>query len=147
MTEQIAFILKAKTRPEMADAFENLFRPYVEPSRQEPGCIEYHMLRDQQDPSLFVFFEVWADQAALDVHSALPHMAAFFEKRMDYLERVSISSGSTCSAHPALTVDQQVAAQCGQADEETTLEQQRADALTQPLPGQHAEQGWRQHQQ
>ncbi|WP_421021683.1 putative quinol monooxygenase, partial [Klebsiella pneumoniae] len=79
MTEQIAFILKAKTRPEMADAFENLFRPYVEPSRQEPGCIEYHMLRDQQDPSLFVFFEVWADQAALDVHSALPHMAAFFE--------------------------------------------------------------------
>ncbi|NVL73341.1 antibiotic biosynthesis monooxygenase, partial [Escherichia coli] len=32
MTEQIAFILKAKTRPEMADAFENLFRPYVEPS-------------------------------------------------------------------------------------------------------------------
>ena len=87
MPEQIAFILKAKTRPEMADAFENLFRPYVEPSRQEPGCIEYHMLRDQQDPSLFVFFEVWADQAALDVHSALPHMAAFFEKRMDYLER------------------------------------------------------------
>ena len=87
MTEQIAFILKAKTRPEMADAFENLFRPYVEPSRQEPGCIEYHMLRDQQDPSLFVFFEVWADQAALDVHSALPHMAAFFEKRMAYLER------------------------------------------------------------
>ncbi len=36
------------------------------------------MLRDQQDPSLFVFFEVWADQAALDVHSALPHMKAFF---------------------------------------------------------------------
>ncbi|WP_369988201.1 putative quinol monooxygenase [Pseudomonas xanthosomatis] len=87
MSQQQAFILKAKTRPEMADAFEQLFRPYVEPSRQEPGCIEYHMLRDQQDPSLFVFFEVWADQAALDVHSNLPHMQAFFEKRMDYLER------------------------------------------------------------
>lgn len=42
------------------------------------------MLRDKQDPSLFVFFEVWADKAALDVHSALPHMTAFFEKRMDY---------------------------------------------------------------
>jgi quinol monooxygenase YgiN len=87
MSQQHAFILKAKTRPEMAEAFEQLFRPFVEPSRQEPGCIEYHMLRDREDPSLFVFFEVWANQAALEVHSALPHMQAFFERRMDYLER------------------------------------------------------------
>lgn len=87
MSEQYAFILKAKTRPEKAEAFEQLFRGYVESSRQEPGCIEYHMLRDQQDPSLFVFFEVWADKPALDVHSALPHMQQFFAQRMDYLER------------------------------------------------------------
>ncbi|MDZ3995421.1 putative quinol monooxygenase [Pseudomonas sp. Teo4] len=87
MSEQYAFILKAKTRPEQSEAFEALFRAYVEPSRQEPGCIEYHMLRDKEDPSLFVFYEVWASKAALDVHSALPHMREFFEKRMDYLER------------------------------------------------------------
>jgi len=87
MNEQYAFILKAKTRPEQAEAFEQLFRPYVEASRQEPGCIEYHMLRDKADPTLFVFFEVWASKDALDIHSALPHMRAFFEKRMDYLER------------------------------------------------------------
>lgn len=87
MSEQFAFILQAKTRPEMSEAFEQLFRPFVEPSRKEPGCIEYHMLRDKADPTLFVFFEVWADKAALDVHSALPHMAEFFENRMQYLER------------------------------------------------------------
>ncbi|MDR2307550.1 MAG: antibiotic biosynthesis monooxygenase [Paucimonas sp.] len=87
MSEQHAFILKAKTRPEKAEAFEQLFRAYVEPSRREPGCIEYHMLRDQEDPSLFVFFEVWASKADLDVHSALPHMREFFDKRMDFLER------------------------------------------------------------
>ena len=103
MNEQYAFILTATTRSEMADAFEQLFRPYVEPSRQEPGCVEYHMLRDQQDPSLFVFFEVWANKAALDVHSALPHMAAFFDRRMDYLERdfevqrVDMLSGSSAN--------------------------------------------------
>ena len=87
MSETQGFILHAKTRPEKSDAFEAFFSGYVEASRAEPGCIEYHMLRDKQDPSLFVFFEVWADKAALDVHSALPHMTAFFEKRMDYLER------------------------------------------------------------
>ncbi|CAG8868135.1 Putative monooxygenase [Pseudomonas fluorescens] len=87
MRAPYAFILKAKTRPDKADAFEALFSAYVEPSRQEPGCIEYHMLRDQQDPTLFIFFEVWASKADLDVHSALPHMQRFSEQRMDYLER------------------------------------------------------------
>lgn len=87
MSEPYGFILKAKTRPEKAEAFEALFRAYVQPSRAEPGCIEYHMLRDKEDPSLFVFYEIWASKQALDVHSALPHMQAFFETRMDYLER------------------------------------------------------------
>lgn len=87
MSEPYGIILKAKTRPEQAEAFERLFRAYVEPSRAEPGCIEYHMLRDKEDPSLFVFYEIWASKEALDVHSALPHMTEFFERRMDYLER------------------------------------------------------------
>ena len=82
-----AFILHAHTRPEQAEAFEKLFRAYVEPSRAEPGCIEYHMLRDAQDPTLFIFFEVWASREALAEHTALPHMREFHNQRMDYLCR------------------------------------------------------------
>ena len=87
MSERHGFILHAKTRPEKAEAFEALFRAYVEPSRAEPGCIEYHMLRDQEDPTLFIFYEIWESQAHLDVHSSLPHMREFFDNRMTYLER------------------------------------------------------------
>jgi quinol monooxygenase YgiN len=81
------FILYAHTRPEQADAFEQLFRAYVEPSRAEPGCVQYHMLRDVQDPTLFIFFEVWASPEAFAEHTALPHMREFSERRMDYLRR------------------------------------------------------------
>jgi quinol monooxygenase YgiN len=87
MSDVQGFILHAKTRPEKAEAFEALFRAYVEPSRAEPGCIEYHMLRDQQDPTLFIFYEIWQSQAHLDVHSNLPHMKQFRDQRMDYLEQ------------------------------------------------------------
>jgi quinol monooxygenase YgiN len=87
MSDAYGFILKAKTRPSHTEAFKALFLGYVAASRSEPGCIEYHMLQDEQDPSLFVFFEVWESKAALDVHSALPHMQAFSEARLEYLER------------------------------------------------------------
>ena len=81
------FILHAHTKPEKADAFEGLFRSYVAPSRLEPGCIEYHMLRDQQDPTLFIFYEIWQSREHLAVHENLPHMKQFFDNRMDYLAR------------------------------------------------------------
>ena len=87
MSELQGFILHAKTRPEKSDAFEAFFRGHVEASRAEPGCIEYHMLRDKQDPTLFIFYEIWASQADLDVHSNLPHMQQFRAMRMDYLEQ------------------------------------------------------------
>lgn len=87
MSDVQGFILHAKTRPEKAEAFETLFRAYVEPSRAEPGCIEYHMLRDKQDPTLFIFYEIWQSQTHLDVHSNLPHMQQFRDQRMDYLEQ------------------------------------------------------------
>ncbi len=87
MNKPYGFILQAHTRPERADAFEALFRAYVEPSRAEAGCIEYHMLRDAQDPTLFIFYEVWASREHLAVHSALPHMQRFHEQRLEYLRR------------------------------------------------------------
>ncbi|MGW7075319.1 putative quinol monooxygenase [Streptomyces sp. NPDC054866] len=59
---------------------------FVEPTRQEPGCLEYHFHEDRDEPGVFVFYEAWRTQADLDAHLALPHMRAFWERRMEYLE-------------------------------------------------------------
>lgn len=82
-----AFILQAHTRPEQSQAFEDLFRAYLQPSRGEDGCLQYHMLRDARDPTLFTFFEVWQSREHLAVHSALPYMREFHARRMEYLRR------------------------------------------------------------
>lgn len=82
-----AFLVYAQARPERADAFEQLFRRYIAASREEPGCIQYHMLRDAQDPMRFVFYEVWASREALDAHMALAHMRQFHTQRMEYLSQ------------------------------------------------------------
>ncbi|WP_339515507.1 putative quinol monooxygenase [Pseudomonas sp. RL_15y_Pfl2_60] len=87
MNKPYAFILDAYTRPEQSAAFAELFAGYIQASRAESGCIEYHMLRDPIEPTRFTFYEVWQDQAAFDEHVALPHMRQFHEQRMNYLSR------------------------------------------------------------
>jgi len=75
----------ARPKPERAVELKELLLSFVEPTRAEEGCLEYHFHQDKDDPGLFVFYEAWRSKEALDEHLELPHMKAFWESRMDYL--------------------------------------------------------------
>ncbi|MFF9912841.1 putative quinol monooxygenase [Streptomyces sp. NPDC013457] len=86
MTQPFALVGTARPKPERVEELKQLLLSFVEPTRQESGCLEYHFHEDRDDPGVFLFYEAWRSQADLDAHLALPHMQAFWERRMDYLE-------------------------------------------------------------
>ena len=47
----------------------------------EPGCLVYRPHRSTQDPDVFLFYEMYQDEAALDAHRQAPHLLAFRERR------------------------------------------------------------------
>jgi quinol monooxygenase YgiN len=50
---------------------------HVRRSRGEPGCISHAVYRDTANPNRLVFFEEWADHAAIAAHFAVPASQAF----------------------------------------------------------------------
>lgn len=48
-----------------------------EASRREPGCLNYDLHVDRDDPGRFLIYENWVSEAALDAHFNLPHSRAF----------------------------------------------------------------------
>lgn len=46
-------------------------------SLKEEGCTVFVVHRDLADPSRFLLWERFADEAALKIHATLPHTAAF----------------------------------------------------------------------
>ncbi|MEV6756829.1 putative quinol monooxygenase [Streptomyces sp. NPDC051214] len=85
MDQPFTLVGIARPKPERAAELKERLLSFVEPTRQEPGCLEYHFHEDRDEPGVFVFYEAWRSQGDLDAHLALPHMRAFWEKRMDYL--------------------------------------------------------------
>ncbi|AZM90653.1 MULTISPECIES: putative quinol monooxygenase [Streptomyces] len=85
MDQLVSLVGIARSKPERAQELMELLLSFVEPTRQEPGCLEYHFHEDGEEPGVFVFYEVWRSQADLDAHLALPHLRDFWERRMDYL--------------------------------------------------------------
>ncbi|MEU9035964.1 putative quinol monooxygenase [Streptomyces sp. NPDC048352] len=85
MDQLVTVMGTARPKPERAAELMRLLLSFVEPTRQEPGCLEYHFHEDREEPGVFVFYEVWRSRADLDAHLALPHLRDFWEHRMDYL--------------------------------------------------------------
>ena len=60
--------------------FEELRRlslEHVHRSRAEPGCLHHSVQVDCENPSRLVFFEIWADAAALKQHFNVPASREF----------------------------------------------------------------------
>jgi len=53
----------------------------VEPTREEPGCLEYELNSSQETPGTFLFYEKFACQTALDEHVKSRHFQNFLKQR------------------------------------------------------------------
>ncbi len=68
-------ILVTGTVTAREDSFEEIQRlslEHVHRSRLEPGCLSHAVHIDCENPLRLVFFEQWADRAALGTHFAVP---------------------------------------------------------------------------
>jgi len=70
----------AKVRPEGLDEALSLAREHSARSRLEPGCIRHEPGVSADDPLRISFFELWADEAALKAHFAVPASGAFVKR-------------------------------------------------------------------
>ena len=49
----------------------------VAPTREEEGCVQYDLHRDNSDPGHFLFFEIWENRDFWQTHMNAPHLAAY----------------------------------------------------------------------
>jgi len=74
----ISLTVVLDVRPGHLDAFteaitENALRSFTD----EPGCLRFDVNQSVSDPHRFVFYELYADEAALDAHRQAPHFGAW----------------------------------------------------------------------
>ena len=80
MPEKIVVLAEFVVPPKYLDTFLDVCAADSASSlRDEPGCLQFDVLTDPEEPDHVVLHEVYADQAAFDAHRTTPHYAAFTE--------------------------------------------------------------------
>ncbi len=72
---QVAFLAKFTAKEGKADELVAAFEPLMDQVRNEPGTLLYVMSRAKDDPNVFWFSELYADDDAFAAHGTSEAMA------------------------------------------------------------------------
>jgi quinol monooxygenase YgiN len=83
-TPSVTVVATLRAAPGKADGLAELLVEQAGVIRKtEPGCIVYRVHRSTSDPDAFLFYEIYADDAAFAAHRASPHLAQYRKRRED----------------------------------------------------------------
>lgn len=72
----IALIVSLDVYPERLNEFLAAIEENAKSSfNDEAGCLYFDVTQDQKNPTHFIFYELYVDQAAIEAHRAAPHFA------------------------------------------------------------------------
>ncbi len=71
--DRIAFTVTWQAREGEADAAAEIIARFAPAARGEPGLESLAVHRNADDPSRFLFYEVFRDAAAFEAHQETPH--------------------------------------------------------------------------
>lgn len=66
----------------------------IEPTLKEAGCIQYDLHQDNDNPSLFMFYETWENRELWQDHLKSPHIIANKSATQGAIASITISEMS-----------------------------------------------------
>ena len=83
----IALVVTIQIKPGHKEAFmEAMMGDARGSNNDEPGCLRFDVLQDNEDPNKIHLYEVYKDQAAVDAHRQAPHYTKWRETVKDWFD-------------------------------------------------------------
>jgi quinol monooxygenase YgiN len=79
MTEELTVVAHLRALHGQIAETKAFLLSLIPPTRAEPGCVEYWLHQDNDEPAEFTFYENWTNRAEWDKHMELPHLKKFAE--------------------------------------------------------------------
>ena len=85
MDQSVTVVGRFKATEGLDRILKEILLTLIEPSRKDEGCIKYDLHQAVDDPTRFIFYEIWESREHLSRHSATPHVQNTRAKAKDLL--------------------------------------------------------------
>lgn len=70
----LTIIARFLVKPEKLELVKSSLLSIIEPTRAEEGCIQYDLHQDNENPNIFLFFELWENRELWQNHINNTHI-------------------------------------------------------------------------
>ncbi len=74
---QLTIVAKIHAKTDKVELVKAELQKLIAVTRAEPGCIQYDLHQDNENPAHFLFFENWENRELWQTHMNAPHLAAY----------------------------------------------------------------------
>lgn len=97
MSDRVIVVAKVVAKPGNEMELGQALLGLVDIARTEPGFIQYDLHVSRERPDEFVFYEIWENDEALDLHNNTQSMKAFGAKAGGWISSVQVDKYSKMS--------------------------------------------------
>lgn len=101
MADPVYVFAHVQAKPGYEDDLRAALLRLVKKTQSEPGFVRYDLHEDAKTPGQFAFYEIWRDQASLDLHGATPQMAAHGELTKHWVALVTVKTFRKITGTPS----------------------------------------------
>lgn len=76
MSDNLVIIARIEANAGKESQVRTALSNLIEPTLKEAGCIQYDLHQDNDNPALFLFYEVWESRELWQDHLKSPHIVA-----------------------------------------------------------------------
>jgi quinol monooxygenase YgiN len=79
MSKHLIFVAKIEAKPDKFEFVKSELQKLVSPTLKEPGCIQYDLHQDIENPALFLLYESWESRELWQQHTRNPRLGEFMK--------------------------------------------------------------------
>ncbi len=80
MSKPLIIIARIQAKKDKVECVRCALSSLIEPTRQEPGCIQYDLHQDNESPEVFIFYERWQSRALWQEHMNSEHLKIYMKE-------------------------------------------------------------------
>ena len=73
---KLIVVARVEAKKDKIDLVKAELLKLVKPTRAEQGCIQYDLHQDNDNPAVFIFYEIWESVEMLKAHAQSEHIKA-----------------------------------------------------------------------
>ncbi len=91
MTKTLTIVAHIEAKKDKVDLVKSELTKLIEPTLNEEGCIQYDLHQDNDNPSIFLFFENWKNRELWQDHMKTDHIKAYQQATGDAIEHFKVN--------------------------------------------------------